>query len=126
MMEIKKTIPFPCYSYRIYVIFTDNVIKSADNLAKQGFVKKVHNIDDTTAGFTVKMPNQSCTFIVLKYDAPVNHLIHEGYHATCGIFAWIGATHEEEIFAYTQAYLIEMMIHDQTKVKSKFGGLTNG
>ena len=115
MSEIKTIIPFPVYNYRIYVIFTDNLIITADNLVKQGKLKSPHNIDDTTDGFCVRMPNQSYCFLVLKTTAPINHITHESYHAVSNMFNWIGAAREEEIFAYTMGYVVGLVAQDKEK-----------
>jgi len=112
MKETKTFVPFPPYNYRIYVIFTDNLTESAENLAKQGKLNKNHGIDDTTDGFHVRMPNQSYSFIVLKYNANINHIVHESYHAVSTMFDWISARHEEEIFAYHLGYLVHFVLND--------------
>jgi len=119
-METKSLIPFPVYNYKIHLIFTDDLTGSADRLAKKGFLKYEHGIDDTTGAFTVRMPNQSNTFMVFKYDADINHIVHETYHAVTNMFNWIGAKQEEEIFAYSFAYVVELTVNDQEKSQKKF------
>lgn len=113
-METKTTIPFPLYNYRIYVIFTDDLVKTADKLADQGKLVKNHGIDDTTDGFHVRMPNQSYSYIVLKYTADPNQITHEAYHSVVNMFRWISAAHEEELFAYHLGYLVGLIHKDQT------------
>ena len=119
MREFKSIVPFPLYQYRIYIIFTDSLSGSADNLGKQGKLKIPHGIDDTTDGFHVRMPNQSYSFIVLKHKANINHIVHESYHAISAMFDWISARHEEELFAYHLAYLVQVVKHDQEKTLKK-------
>ena len=121
MKEFKTIVPFPPYRYRIYVLFTDSLEGSADNLANQGFLAKNHGIadDGTTGAFSVRLPNQSASFVVLKYHALVNDIVHECYHAVCNMFKWIGAAHEEEIFAYHLDYLVRQVRSDQEKTLRK-------
>jgi len=121
LKEFKTIVPFSPYRYRVYVLFTDSLQGSADNLANQGFLAKNHGIsnDGTTGGFTVRLPNQSCTFVVLKYRAPINDIVHECYHAVCNMFKWIGAEHEEEVFAYHLDYLVYQILRDQEKTLKK-------
>ena len=123
MKEVKTFIPFPLYAYRVYVIFTDSLTESADSLVKQGRLKSPHGIDDTTDGFHVRMPNQSYSFIVLKYGATLNHIVHECYHAVSTMFDWISARHEEEIFAYHLAYIVQLVATDQKKAQKKLDKL---
>jgi hypothetical protein len=117
MSESKTIIPFPVYNYRIYVIFTDNLVDSAKNLVKKGFLKSAHWVDDTTDGFTVKMPNQSYTFVVLKRTATINHMVHEAYHAVTNMFNYIGANPDEEVFAYSIGYVVQFIANDKEKAQ---------
>lgn len=119
MREFKTTVPFPPYRYKVFVIFTDNLKGSADSLAKKGLLTKGHGIDDTSDGFHVLMSNQSYCFIVLRQFADINQISHEAYHAVSTMFRWIGAKHEEEIFAYHLGYLIEQIRADQQKMLKK-------
>jgi hypothetical protein len=119
MTETTTKIPFPVFNYTIYVVFTDNLVDTADKLVKQGKLRNPHNIDDTTDAFTVRMPNQSYTILVFKRDATVSQINHECYHALSNMFRWIGATHEEEIFAYCTGYLTNLVFEDQVKAKKK-------
>jgi hypothetical protein len=123
MKEVKTFIPFPLYAYRVYVIFTDSLTESADSLVKQGRLKSPHGIDDTTDGFHVRMPNQSYSFIVLKYGATLNHIVHETYHSISTMFDWISARHEEEIFAYHLAYTVQVIANEQKKIQIKLDKL---
>lgn len=123
MKEFKTVIPFPVFQYRIYVIFTDSLIESADNLVKQGKLKSSHGIDDTTDGFHVRMPNQSYSFIVLRHGAPVNHIVHETYHSISTMMDWIGATREEEIMSYFLGYTVQLIVTDQKKAQIKLDKL---
>jgi len=117
MNEFKTVIPIPVFNYKIFVIFTDDLIKSADKLAEQGKIARLHGIDDTSDGFHVPLNNQSYSYIVLKYDATINHITHETYHAVSTMFRWISAKHEEEITAYFLGYLVSLLITDQEKAK---------
>ena len=117
--EFKTFIPFLPYSYRIYVIFTDSLVESANALFEKGLLTKNHGIDDTTDGFSVRMPNQSYSFVVLKYNASINQIVHECYHAVCNMFRWVSAEHEEELFAYHMGYLVREVCRDQEKVQKK-------
>lgn len=119
MTESKTIIPFPPYNYRIYVIFTDNLIASADKLASQGKLHSNHGIDECTDGFHVRLPNQSYSYLVLPYSAGINQIAHECYHSIVCMFDWISAQHEEELFAYHLGYLVEVVTHDQEKGKEK-------
>jgi hypothetical protein len=125
MSESKTYIPFPCFDYRIYVVFTDDLVKSADNLVKKGQLKSPHGIDDTTGGFHVNMPNQSYSWVVLPYTADIDEITHEAYHAVCKMLNWISAKHEEEIFAYFIGYIVRMITIDQEKAKKKFDKVPN-
>ena len=125
MTEYKSTIPIPVFSYHIFVIFTDDLIASADKLAKEGKLRTNHGIDDTTDGFHVRMPNQSYGFLVLKYTASPNHITHEVYHTVSNMFRWIGADHEEEIFAYFMGYVVQLVHNDQEKAKKKLDKTKN-
>ena len=59
MKEFKTFVPFPHYRYRIYVLFTDTLEGSADNLADQGLLAKSHGIeDDGTTGVL------ACVFLI--------------------------------------------------------------
>lgn len=118
-MEFKTVIPFPPYSYRIFLIVTDNLKAVADKLAKKGHLRANHGVDDTTDGFHVLMPNQSYSYIVVKFDANIQHITHECYHAVSTMFKWIGATHEEEIFAYHIGYLTQMVVRDLEMANKK-------
>src|ERR1700722_11259376 len=100
MTETKSTIPFPPYDYKIYIIFTDDIIKSADKLVKENVLMRNHDVDETTQAFCVKPRNMSHGYIVLNYNAKIHTIAHESYHALSSMFRWIGATHEEEVFAY--------------------------
>ena len=119
MSEYKTTIPFPCYGYRIYVIFTDNLIETANNLVKKKVMKSAHWVDDTTDGFTTKGDKQSHTFVVLRKNTPLNNLVHETYHAVSNMFSWIGAEHEPEVFAYSLAYVVDIILNEQKKLLKK-------
>jgi hypothetical protein len=119
MIETKNTIPIPVFDYRIYVIFTDDLIGSADKLVKDGKLRGNHGVDDSTDGFHVIMSNQNYGFIVLKYKATINHIVHETYHAVSTMFNWISARHEEEIFAYFMGYVVELISVDQEKANKK-------
>lgn len=118
--EVQSTIPFPPYGYRIYLIFTDNLVKTANNLSNQGFLRKNHGIDETTQGATVRLTNQNYVFILLNYNASINEIVHEVYHSLHTMFDWIGAEHEEEIFAYSIGYTVQMVTLDQEIAKKKF------
>lgn len=115
--EIRTMIPFPPYKYRVYVIFTDSLEGTAENLVNEGKLSKNHDIDDTCGAFHVRMPNQPNSYIVLRYDARVGHIVHESYHCICTMFKWVGAEQEEELFAYHLDYLVDEIIKDQEKVK---------
>ncbi len=121
MKEFKTFVPFPPYNYRIYVIFTDSLEQSANKLSSQGLLTKSHGISDdgTTDGFSVRMPNQSYSFVILRYHATINQVVHECYHAVSNMFRWIGATHEEEVFAYHMGYLVQEVRCDQEKCLKK-------
>ena len=119
MKEVTKMIPFPPYDYRIYVTFAGDLTAAADKLAKKGKLSKDHEVDDTTAGFCVNVPNQGESYVVLKFNANINQVSHESYHALCGLFRWIGAKHEEELFAYHLGYLIDMIEQDRKDLTLK-------
>ena len=116
MSEHKTTIPFPCYGYRIYVIFSDNIIETANGLVKKNVMKSAHWVDDTTDGFTVKSEKRNHTFVVLKKNTPLNNIVHETYHGVSNMFSWIGAEHEPEIFAYSLAYMVDIILSEQKKL----------
>jgi hypothetical protein len=117
-MEQRTKIPIPVFNYTIFVIFTDDLKTTGDNLVKEGKLRQ-NTVDDATEGFTVRMPNQSYTIIVLKINAPIEHMTHEVYHAISNMFDWIGAKHEEEIFAYFTGYINRLVSIDQNKAQKK-------
>jgi hypothetical protein len=119
MTEVKSTIPFPPYDYKVNIIFTDDIIKSADKLADAGVLAKKHTVDATTQAFTVKPKNMAYGYIVLEYKAKIHTITHESYHALVSMFRWIGATHEEEVFAYHIGYLVHLVHQDQLKAQKK-------
>ena len=119
MKEYKSKIPLPLYNYTIFVIFTDSLVTSADRLVAQGKLTKGHGIDDTVAGFHVRMPNQGYSFIVLKLKSTINAMVHEVYHAVATLMRWIGATHEEELFAYHMGYVMQCVVDDQKKARKR-------
>ncbi len=120
-MEIKTFIPLPLYSYRIYVIFTDSLEETAKSLKKQGLLDKHTEINDRDTGaFHVKFSNESFSYLIFKIGADSNHITHESYHAVCTMFKWIGATHEEELFAYHLGYIVREVTKDQSKAIKKF------
>ena len=123
MKEFKTVVPFPAFQYKIYVIFTDSLTASADNLVKQGKLKSPHGIDDTTDGFHVRMPNQSYSFIVLKHESSVNHIVHETYHSISTMMDWIGAKREEEIMSYFLGYTVQVIANEQKKIQIKLDKL---
>lgn len=117
--EVKTFVPFPLYNYRIYIIFTDSLEATAENLVVKGHLTKNHGIDDTTDGFHVRMPNQSFSYIVLPFTAGINEIAHECYHCIVNMFRWINAAHEEELFAYHLGYLVKLVVEDQKKALTK-------
>lgn len=119
MTQIKTCIPFPPYSYRMYIIFTDDLEATAEELVKKKLLAVNHGVDETTGGFTVRFKNQNYVYIILKYDASVNDIAHESYHALCSMFKWIGAVHEEEVFAYHMGYLVRLICDDQENAQKK-------
>ena len=123
MKEFKTVVPFPAFQYKIYVIFTDSLTASADNLVKQGKLKSPHGIDDTTDGFHVRMSNQSYSFIVLKHESSANHIVHEVYHSISTMMDWINAKHEEEIMSYFLGYTVQLIVTDQKKAQIKLDKL---
>ena len=123
MKEFKTVVPFPTFQYKIYVIFTDSLTASADNLVKQGKLKSPHGIDDTTDGFHVRMPNQSYSFIVLKHESSVNPIVHETYHSISTMMDWIGAKREEEIMSYFLGYTVQVIANEQKKIQIKLDKL---
>jgi hypothetical protein len=88
-------------------------------MVTQGKLQKDHGVDDTVAGFHVRMPNQGYSFVVLKRKANINEIIHEVYHAIVTLMRWIGATHEEELFAYHLGYVMQCVVDDQKKARKK-------
>ena len=123
MKEFKTVVPFPAFQYKIYVIFTDSLTASADKLVKQGKLKSPHGIDDTTDGFHVRMSNQSYSFIVLKHESSVNHIVHETYHSISTMMDWIGAKREEEIMSYFLGYTVQVIANEQKKIQIKLDKL---
>jgi hypothetical protein len=123
MTEVKSVIPFPPYDYRVYVLFTDDIIASADKLADEGILTANHNIDDTTQAFCVKPRNRSFGYVVLQFSAKPMHIAHESYHAVSSIMKWIGAAHEEEVMAYHIGYLVGLIHKDQEKAQKKLDKL---
>lgn len=117
--EFLTVAPFPCFNYRVYILFTDSVEATADSLAEQGILQPNHDIDDTTHAFTVRMPNQSFTVLVYPYNVDICDLTHEAYHAVCCMFKWIGASQEEELFAYTLGYLCKLVDDDRQAMSKK-------
>jgi hypothetical protein len=117
MTSKKFAVPFPPYNYHIYVIFTEDLIETAEKLADQGHLTRNHGVDDTTDGFHVRMPNQSFSYIVLKYNTNINQIVHESYHAITNMFRWLSAGHEEELFAYHLGYLVDIITRDQETAK---------
>ena len=125
MTEVKSVIPFPLYDYRIYILFTDDIIKSADKLADLGILVADHKVDETTSAFCVKPKNRNCSYMVLNFSATPDHIAHESYHSVSLMFRWIGATHEEEISAYTLGYLVGLVHKDQEKAQKKLDKVKN-
>jgi hypothetical protein len=119
MTEVKSLIPFPPYDYKVYLIFTDDMTKSADKLAEEGILDKKHSVDETTQAFCVKPRNRAYGYIVLQYGARIHTITHESYHALVSMFRWIGAAHEEEVFAYHIGYLVHLVHQDQIKAQKK-------
>ena len=52
--EVRKLVPFPTFKYRIYVVFTDSLVNTADNFARQGLLQHNHGIDETTGAFHIR------------------------------------------------------------------------
>ncbi len=117
--EFLTVAPFPCFNYRVYIIFTDSVEKTANSLVSQGLLKNPHEVDDATRAFTVKMPNQSFVVLVYPYDVDISELTHEAYHAVCCMFKWIGASHEEELLSYILGYLCKIVADDRKAMAKK-------
>jgi hypothetical protein len=119
-MEFKTFIPLPLYDYRIYVIFTESLKETSKVLISQGLLAKNTDMgDETTGAFHIKFSNQSYSYLVFKMNADSNQITHECYHAVSTLFKWIGATHEEELFAYHLGYLVREVTKDQSAAIKK-------
>jgi hypothetical protein len=119
-MEFKTFIPIPIYDYRVYVIFTESLADTSKILKEKGLLSKDAEMsDDVTGAFTVRFSNESYCYLVFKMNANSNQITHEAYHAVCALFRWVGAKHEEELFAYTLGYLVREIIQDQATAIKK-------
>ena len=118
MIERKSKITLPLYNYRIYVIFTDDLVGSATKLVKEGKLATNHGVDNTVDGFHVRLQT-NYSYIVLRYKARMNDIVHESYHAIATLLRWIGAEHEEELFAYHLGYVVQCAVDDQKKALKK-------
>ena len=115
--EYISKVPFPPFEFTVFIVFTDNVVQTANNLAEQGFMRKNHEIDATTGAFTVRNLN-GYTILVFPQTTDSGQIGHEAYHAVCCMMNWIGAENEEEITAYVLGYLIQF-IHTDLEIAKK-------
>jgi hypothetical protein len=117
--ERRSKISLPLYGYQIFVIFTDSLKASADKLARENEIVKNHEIDDACVGFHIRAPNQSYSFIVLPFRAPIKTIVHEVYHCLCSLMIWIEAKHEEEVVAYHLGYITQCIVDAQKKARKR-------
>lgn len=101
----------PTYQYLITFVYTNDLIKSRNDRAHKfngRMVKEKHGsyID----GMHSYYKSEFEAFIFFTPHATYGTLAHECYHAVSRMYRMIGATHEEELFAYQLGYLIEKIV----------------
>lgn len=120
-MEFKTFITIPIYQYRIFVIFTSDLDETVKNLKNKGLMRKESNINDRNTGaFHLRFDDENFSYLIFKMNADSIQVTHECYHAVSTMFKWIGATYEEELFAYHLGYLAGEVTAIQSKAIKKY------
>ena len=110
-------VKFPMYEVSIFVYFCEDIKESMDKICdKHGFAASSHKIKDTMYACHLHNINKKDSIIFLPMDVGLGSAVHESYHAICHLFKYIGAEHEEELFAYNLDYLVSEITKMQNKI----------
>lgn len=113
---------FPVFSnFKLTVIFTEELSKTAAYISDRDFISEPSAMDDVEA-FTASNWRKGYSYIYLQPDAPTGTVAHEAYHAVCNIMRMAGAEEEHEVMAYHLGYVVDLISAFQLKVKGRFKG----
>ena len=116
----RTCIPLPIYGYRIHVVFTKEFEKDFEIIKKEFNSKSTWKPSCTVKAFHYKVIDKPDAVIFYNPDTDVDTIVHEAYHGVYNMMKWIDAEHEEEVYAYTLGYLVNLLIGDQEKAKKFF------
>lgn len=130
--DYEETVAIPTFMYRVYVVFTNDLIKSANgrfgstNLVLAAEARAFHCGKDGHSYLFYKLGRRKDG----TEEAAPGIIAHESYHAVhCMLTDWAGVKDlDEEVVAYHLTYLVDN-IHDiKTKVEAlhESGSVTQG
>lgn len=117
-MEEHYSVDFPVFNYRLFVIYTDDLIKTRLSLShKVGAPKTI--ISSTVDGLHSYNNEESDAFILFTPDSSVGTIAHEVSHAIWRMFRFYGAKFENELFAYHLGYTLDKILEFKKEIDLK-------
>ncbi len=108
-MEAKIVIDFPVFNYDMTIVYTDDIVRSREELDHVIGAADRKFIDDCD-GLHSFHEDKSTGFIFFTPDTSIGVIAHECYHAISRMLRWIGAKKEEEVVAYHLSYLLDKVL----------------
>lgn len=100
----KTCVPIPTLNYDVYVIVTNDFFKASRKLNHEEHDESWYGSTGAVALHTI---DKGESFILLKPNASVDHVVHEAWHVIRRMFEWISAELENEMVAYHLGYLVQ-------------------
>ncbi len=109
MTEKETTIYLPIFNYHIDVVYTDNISESRE--ARNHLIgaqdEVLHRYVDGLHSYNKQEPKG---FIFFTEKSSVGVIAHEVFHAIWRMFKYIGAKHENEVFAYHLSWILDRVL----------------
>lgn len=110
-MEKKLEIGFPIFAnYTIFVVLTDDVIKSRTDRNAEIGEKYDGGIAEAMLCYSLDKEKEGMAWMFLHYNASPGIIAHESVHAIHRLWDFVGvstAKNDSEIFAYHVEYVVE-------------------
>lgn len=99
LKETVRTVIIQPYGYRLRIVVTTDL--------QQTIEKRHLNVPPNIGAFHAYSPDSMCSTIFLPKEVGPGTVAHEAYHCVWNIMENIGATHENEVIAYTLGFVVE-------------------
>ena len=91
-------------NFTIQVVYTTDIVNTVERISNSYGLNE--SVGPSCCGCHISIPTRNFSFIIVPYKGDVNSIVHESYHAVCNLFKYVGAKHEEELFAYHLDYIV--------------------